>query len=281
MDPRRELSQYAKYNLVRNADNYLDSKARVRSFEKYVRERPTQVFRTAAERNLALQLQIDEMKQAPWKLLHRVYEHEKVFVITPDIARRLIGQRIAIIDGSDLDDLIPGVYKINNGYVLDYRDDDRSGDDDRRLRVTSAKITHVDAKGVWMVKRNYGLSERSWSTWSTNRPKKILLTHGGYPVMVFGKLVQSMTKNTAARKIQRAVRVYQQRLKVERARIQKQRNWVHNELRALPPGVFHPSFPGGANTLAAKARFEQMQRVERNLKRSLNIGTRLTKRSKK
>ena len=50
------------------------------------------------------------------------------------------------------------------------------------------------------------------------------------------------TLNKSARVIQRSFRGYQQRLQAERARLRRQRNQLHSELRALPPGVISRSF---------------------------------------
>ena len=268
----RPLSIWEKENLLRNRNNEFNSMRLVQEMTSYLNPRPGKVFKTASERNAALKALKDEMRYSPQKPIKRLFQDTRVSLITPEDAVRLIGREI-IIGRHYAEQLLPNKNNNNNGYGLEYYD----VDDGDALNPTRIVIKSVDAQKVSVMSPG----NRWVFFWSSNRQgPKVLVGEDGYPIIFFGSLSSRITKSDAARKIQRSYLAYRQRLKLESDRIRKQRNQMHNELRALPSGVFHPSFPGGANTLASKARFENMQRAERNLKRKAtsNAGPKRSKR---
>lgn len=268
----RPLLNWQIPNLIKNKENEINNMGYVEQMSAYRINRPGKVFKTAAERNAALKALKEEMRNAPWKPIRRAFKDTRVTVITPKDAKKMMDQRLVIIIGKDYAEyLLPEKNNDGNRYVLEYENANLD-----YLNPEEATIKSIDARGVWMNVGGWGNTKRVRYTWWSNHiGQKVLVNDDGYPVVFFGQL-QHITKNAAVRKIQMAYRRYLiqlERIQLERARLREQRSRVHNELRALPPRVYHPSFPGGSNYQVAKKRFENMQKAERNLKRTASSNT--------
>ncbi len=186
-------------------------------------------FKTAGERNAAFNTLKEDYQRTPLKVIRRALD----MPVTPRVAEKL-RNRLFVFSEDYGDRMLPEKTRGDDGsYRLEYVDDmEYYG-----IELMHGKIKEIDDKGVWLDiyddddVRDGAFTFPMYYVWEfTPTKSKVLYSQSRIPILFFGEIY--MRKANAAQRIQRAYRRYQD-FRIERAKIQRQRNRIHNELRSF------------------------------------------------